>query len=38
MEKQASQADVALIDYDWQAKEHCISFIHKGYTIQANRQ
>lgn len=38
MGKQASQAVVALIDYDWQAKEHYISFIHKGYTIQANSQ
>lgn len=39
-EKQASQAFVALIDYELQAKGHYryISFIHKGYTMIANRQ
>lgn len=32
------QAFVAVIDYELAAKEHCVSFIHKGYTIIANRQ
>lgn len=36
--KTGSQAFVALIDYELQAKEHYISFIHKGYTMTANRQ